>query len=76
MRFEGEAVSVVAPGEFGLLGILAHHAPLLTTLTPGRLTIRTSQQTTQQFAVGAGLLEIFRNQATLVTATCAATQPA
>ena len=71
VRFEGEAVSVVAPGELGLLGILAHHAPLLTTIVPGSLTLRTPQQTTTQFTIGGGLLEMFHNQVTVVTDRCA-----
>ena len=71
-QYEGEAVSIVAPGELGLLGILAHHAPLLTTLVPGQLVIRTPESTTVRFRVGGGLLEVFRNHVTLVTDTCAA----
>ena len=67
-QYESDAVSVVAPGELGLLGILAHHAPLMTTLVPGPLTVRTPHQTTEQFTVGAGLLEVFHNQVTVVTA--------
>ena len=67
VRFEGEAVSVVAPGELGLLGILAHHAPLLTTLAPGPLTVRTPAGTTGRFRVGRGLLEVFQNQLTITT---------
>ena len=66
-KFQGEAVSVVAPGELGFLGILANHPPLLTALTVGPLTVRTPQQTTTRFQVGAGLLEIFKNQVTVVT---------
>ena len=71
-QYAGAAVSVVAPGELGLLGILAHHAPLLTTLVPGQLVIRTPESTMVRFRVGAGLLEIFRNHVTLVTDACAA----
>ena len=66
VQFSGETVSVVAPGELGLLGILAHHAPLITTLVPGRLIVRTPNGT-EQFAVGSGLLEVFHNQVTVVT---------
>ena len=67
VRFEGEAVSIVAPGALGLLGILANHAPLLTTLAPGPLTVRTPAGTAGRFQVGHGLLEMFRNQLTIVT---------
>lgn len=78
VQFDGEAVSVVAPGAMGFLGILANHAPLLTTLTAGPMTVRLPtapgaaqagrpQQATTRFRVGEGLLEVFRNQVTVVT---------
>jgi F-type H+-transporting ATPase subunit epsilon len=37
VRFEGDVEIVVAPGAAGDLGVLAKHAPLLTTLRPGVL---------------------------------------
>ena len=36
--FEGEAVSVVAPGVLGYLGILKNHAPFITTIGEGETT--------------------------------------
>ena len=66
-QYENDAISIVAPGELGLLGILAHHAPLLTTLTPGLLTVRTPAGAVERFLVGHGLLEVLRNQLTIVT---------
>ena len=30
--FDGEVVSIVAPGGAGYLGVLAHHAPIISTL--------------------------------------------
>ena len=62
-----EAVSVVAPGELGYLGILANHAPLLTTLTGGRLTFRTPDGASHARQLGAGLLEVHRNVVTILT---------
>jgi F-type H+-transporting ATPase subunit epsilon len=35
--FEGDVESIVAPGGEGELGILPHHAALMTTLQPGEL---------------------------------------
>lgn len=62
-----EAVSIRAPGELGYLGILYHHAPLVTTIKPGRFTWRRPSGETQMLMVGAGLLEVFRNTVTLLT---------
>jgi F-type H+-transporting ATPase subunit epsilon len=65
--FDGEAVSVVAPAETGYLGILAHHAPMLATLAQGTLIMRTPEQQTQKFQVGAGFIEVAHNQVTVLT---------
>ena len=64
---EEPAGSIIAPGEPGYLGILANHAPLVTTLRPGRLTWRRPDGSRQRMTVGAGLLEISRNRCTVLT---------
>jgi len=38
--FSDDVDVVVAPGVEGQLGILPHHAPLMTMLTPGELLVR------------------------------------
>ncbi len=38
--FEGEVEYVQVPGSEGYLGVLAHHAALVTALAPGTLTYR------------------------------------
>ena len=48
---------VVAPGTDGVLGILPHHTPLLTTLQYGELLVRKGGQE-QSFAIGGGVLEV------------------
>ncbi|MBI4496740.1 MAG: F0F1 ATP synthase subunit epsilon [Chloroflexi bacterium] len=48
---------VIAPGIEGELGILPHHAPLLTALTYGELRTRKGNQE-QSFAIGGGFLEV------------------
>ncbi len=55
--FEGEADIVVAPGVEGELGILPHHAPLLTTLRPGVLRVRSGGRE-ELIAVSGGVLEV------------------
>jgi F-type H+-transporting ATPase subunit epsilon len=39
LLFSGEVDSVVAPGADGQFTVLAHHAPVMTTLRPGVVTI-------------------------------------
>jgi F-type H+-transporting ATPase subunit epsilon len=67
--FDGEVVSVTAPGGAGYLGILAHHAPLITTLVPGDLTLRDTSGTTHRFHIGPGILKVAKNEAVALTET-------
>ena len=67
LAFEDEAVSVVAHGERGNVGFLRHHAPLVTTLTPGRLSWRRPGGERRIVQVGAGLLELVKDRLTLLT---------
>ena len=66
---EDDAVSIIAPGEPGYLGILANHAPLVTTLKPGTLTWRQPGGQTRTARIGEGLLEIAQNHLTILTST-------
>jgi F-type H+-transporting ATPase subunit epsilon len=55
--FSEDVNSVVAPGIEGSLGILPHHAPLMTMLQPGELVIRKGQEETFLCVTG-GFLEV------------------
>ena len=55
--FEGDVDIVVAPGEDGEMGILPHHAPLLTTLKHGVLKVRTGGHE-EIFAISGGVMEV------------------
>ena len=67
VAFQDQAVSIIAPGELGYLGILANHAPLMTTLVPGQLTWRRPDGSSRLARVGSGLLEIEHNRLTILT---------
>jgi len=55
--YSDEVDVVVAPGVEGQLGILPHHAPLMTTLQPGELRIRTGGEEFS-LAISGGFLEV------------------
>lgn len=55
--FEEDVDIVVLPGTDGEMGILPHHAPLLTTLKYGLIKIRIKDQE-QVFTVAGGVAEI------------------
>src|SRR6185437_3587620 len=52
-----QADIVIAPGGAGEIGIMPRHIPLITTLKPGELRVRRSEEE-QIFAVGGGFLEV------------------
>jgi F-type H+-transporting ATPase subunit epsilon len=55
--FQGPADIVVLPGTDGEMGVLPHHAPLLTTLKYGIIKVR-SQGQENIFTVSGGIAEI------------------
>ena len=57
LAYEGDVDAVVCPGIEGELGVLPHHAPLLTTLGVGELRIRTGGQE-EYFAIAGGFLQV------------------
>jgi F-type H+-transporting ATPase subunit epsilon len=57
MVYAGEVDIVVLPGTDGEMGILPHHAPVLTTLRYGVITVR-SQGREEHFTVAGGVAEI------------------
>ncbi len=69
LAIEDQAVSIVAPGEIGYLGVLRNHAPLVTTISPGKLTWRRSDGSRRTVHVGSGLFEVAGNRCTLLTST-------
>ena len=61
--FQGDVDMVVLPGAGGEMGVLPHHAPVLTTLKFGVVKVRRAGEE-QIFAVAGGVAEV---QPTLVT---------
>lgn len=64
--FEGEVKSLTAPGSLGYLEILSYHAPLITTLATGKLSVTDAEKAVWVYAVSGGILEVASNQATLL----------
>ncbi|HET7447713.1 MAG TPA: F0F1 ATP synthase subunit epsilon [Methyloceanibacter sp.] len=54
----GSVEQVVVPGAEGEMTVLAHHAPLLTTLRPGLLDIRYPGGEHKRFFVRGGFAEV------------------
>ena len=60
---------VNAPGVEGELGILPHHAPLMTSLLPGELMIRKDGRD-EFLMVSGGFLEVMGNRVTVLADAC------
>ena len=68
MAFEGEVRNVLAPGTDGYFEVLIGHVPMLTSLRPGLLTIRSDDGRTQ-YTVSGGFVEVLRSQVTVLAET-------
>ncbi len=55
--YSAEADAVIAPGMEGQLGILPHHAPLMTTLQAGELVVRRGSEE-DSMSISGGFLEV------------------
>ena len=55
--YSAEVEAVIAPGVEGQLGILPHHAPLMTILQAGELVVRKGGQE-EIMAISGGFLEV------------------
>ena len=67
--YDGDVEVLVAPGIDGELGVLPHHAPLMTALQPGEIMIRKDGQETY-LVVSGGFLEVMGNQVTILADAC------
>ncbi len=70
--FAGDVASVTLPGSSGELTVLPHHAPLITALKAGDITVRLPAQAgsergeSQKFEIERGLLEVNSQGATVL----------
>ena len=67
--FADDVNVVVAPGIEGELGILPHHAPLMTILKPGELLIKKDSKETYM-SVSGGFLEIRPDKIIVLADAC------
>lgn len=61
-----QVLSIVAPGSEGYLGVLRDHAPLVTQLMPGKLTVKALSGDETIYVVSGGFLEVNRNTVTIL----------
>ena len=57
---------VVAPGTEGEMGILLHHAPLITSLKEGVMLIKRRSGQEERLAIHGGFMEVLPDQVTVL----------
>jgi len=69
MVFSGEVSAVLAWGVEGQLGILPHHAPLMTMLEPGDLVIKKGSEE-DTLTISGGFLEVRPDKVIVLADAC------
>ena len=67
--YSGEVDMVIAPGFDGQLGILPRHAPLMTMLKAGELTVRKDGEDIY-VAISGGFMEVLGNRVSVLADAC------
>jgi F-type H+-transporting ATPase subunit epsilon len=67
--FEDNVESLIVPGGDGYLGILSHHAPLISTLKVGEISFRDTDKKEVVMATSGGFIEVSDNVASILVDT-------
>jgi F-type H+-transporting ATPase subunit epsilon len=69
LTFSDEVNAISAPGVEGQLGILPHHAPLMTMLQPGEIKIKKDNEE-NYFYISGGFLEVRPDKVIVLADAC------
>ncbi|MER8405105.1 F0F1 ATP synthase subunit epsilon [Mesorhizobium sp. M0185] len=64
--------SVIIPGAEGEMTVMAHHAPVMTTIKPGVVTLKTAQGKEERYVVFGGFADIVPAGCTLLAESAVA----
>jgi F-type H+-transporting ATPase subunit epsilon len=64
--------SVVIPGADGEMTIMARHAPVMTTIKPGVVTVQTAEGSRERFVVFGGFADVLPSGCTLLAESAVA----
>lgn len=67
--FAGEVKLVQVPGSKGSFEILKNHAPIISTLDPGRIKIIDESDKTSFFEISGGVIEVKKNNIIVLAET-------
>ncbi|MEM5470623.1 F0F1 ATP synthase subunit epsilon [Hoeflea sp. AS60] len=66
LLFSATVTEVVIPGTDGEMTVMAHHAPTMTTIKPGVVTVVTAEGKSERFVVFGGFADIIPEGCTLL----------
>lgn len=66
------ATEVVIPGADGEMTVMAHHAPTMTTIKPGVVSVKTDSGQTDRYVVFGGFADILPSGCTLLAESAVA----
>ena len=73
--FQGEAASVVAPAWDGQVGLRSRHAPMITLLGSGPLTVDNPGGGSHEFWIAGGVLKVESDVVTILTEFASDSEP-
>ncbi|MFL2582323.1 MAG: ATP synthase F1 subunit epsilon [Flavobacteriales bacterium] len=60
--YEGEITSIALPGIDGSFQILNNHAPIVSALGTGKMTVVDTESQTQEYTISGGVVEMNNNK--------------
>lgn len=64
--FSGDVKSVQVPGVQGGFQVLFNHAPIISTLSKGKVKVVTAEGTQEEFDTREGVIEVLNNKAVIL----------
>ena len=64
--YSGSVKSVKVPGTKGQFQVLAGHAPIVSSLEAGTVTVRETDGATKTFEIEKGFIEVLRNEVSVL----------
>jgi F-type H+-transporting ATPase subunit epsilon len=72
LLLSASATEVVLPGTDGEMTVMAHHAPTMTTIKPGVVTVNTAEGKAERYVVFGGFADILPSGCTLLAESAVA----
>lgn len=67
LLYEGEITLVQVPGKMGRFEVLHNHAPIISTLTPGKVKVESTAGEEKFFDIPGGVIQVKQNLVTVLT---------